>query len=169
MTGDKVHNRHHRGWRGRAWQPLGTSRKRWTPGHRLRIGRPRRWAWLPASKMTRPGTGRWRSSTITGSPATTRSSTLAEEMGVRERIIFPRPKTSYWLDGKISAQRDIAIGAFSAAVVWGSRLCAWRSRECSIKFARRAGSPSSGSRLMQWMRRWMGRRSLREVSSSRCS
>lgn len=25
---------------------------------------------------------------------------LAEEMGVRDQIIFPRPKTSYWLDGK---------------------------------------------------------------------
>nr|PZN54086.1 MAG: hypothetical protein DIU68_11225 [Chloroflexota bacterium] len=26
---------------------------------------------------------------------------LSEEMGVRDRIIFPRPKTSYWIDGKI--------------------------------------------------------------------
>lgn len=26
---------------------------------------------------------------------------LAEEMGVRERILFPRPKTSFWIDGKI--------------------------------------------------------------------
>jgi len=26
---------------------------------------------------------------------------LAEEMGVRDQIIFPRPKTSFWIDGKI--------------------------------------------------------------------
>lgn len=26
---------------------------------------------------------------------------LTEEIGVRDRVIFPRPKTSYWIDGKI--------------------------------------------------------------------
>ena len=26
---------------------------------------------------------------------------LAEEMGVRDQILFPRPKTSFWIDGKI--------------------------------------------------------------------
>jgi protoporphyrinogen oxidase len=26
---------------------------------------------------------------------------LADEMGVRDKIMFPRPKTSYWIDGKI--------------------------------------------------------------------
>lgn len=26
---------------------------------------------------------------------------LTEEMGVRDKVIFPRPKTSYWVDGKI--------------------------------------------------------------------
>jgi protoporphyrinogen oxidase len=26
---------------------------------------------------------------------------LTEEMGVRQRVMFPRPKTSYWIDGKI--------------------------------------------------------------------
>lgn len=26
---------------------------------------------------------------------------LAEEIGVRDKIIFPRPKTSYWIDGKL--------------------------------------------------------------------
>ena len=26
---------------------------------------------------------------------------LADEMGVRDKIIFPRPKTSYWIDGQI--------------------------------------------------------------------
>ncbi len=26
---------------------------------------------------------------------------IAEEMGVRDKIIFPRPKTSYWINGKI--------------------------------------------------------------------
>lgn len=27
--------------------------------------------------------------------------TLAEELGVRERVRFPRPKTSYWIDGRL--------------------------------------------------------------------
>ena len=26
---------------------------------------------------------------------------LGEEMGVRDKIMFPRPKTSYWIDGKL--------------------------------------------------------------------
>jgi protoporphyrinogen oxidase len=26
---------------------------------------------------------------------------LTEEMGVRDKVIFPRPKTSYWIDGKL--------------------------------------------------------------------
>lgn len=26
---------------------------------------------------------------------------LAEELGVRDQVLFPRPKTSYWIDGKI--------------------------------------------------------------------
>lgn len=26
---------------------------------------------------------------------------LADEMGVRDRILFPRPKTSYWIDGRL--------------------------------------------------------------------
>lgn len=26
---------------------------------------------------------------------------LADEMGVRDKLVFPRPKTSYWIDGKI--------------------------------------------------------------------
>src|SRR5215207_2774829 len=26
---------------------------------------------------------------------------LTEEMGVRDQVIFPRPKTSYWIDGKL--------------------------------------------------------------------
>ena len=26
---------------------------------------------------------------------------LAEEMGVRDKVVFPRPKTSYWVDGKL--------------------------------------------------------------------
>ena len=41
---------------------------------------------------------------------------LAEEMGVRDKVVFPRPKTSYWLDGKHGAQRDLALGAVVAAV-----------------------------------------------------
>lgn len=35
---------------------------------------------------------------------------LAEEMGVREKIFFPRPKTSYWIDGKIY-RSEISLSA----------------------------------------------------------
>ena len=41
---------------------------------------------------------------------------LADEMGVRDHIIFPRPKTSYWIDGGAAAQRDLALGAFPATI-----------------------------------------------------
>ncbi|MCC6804904.1 MAG: NAD(P)/FAD-dependent oxidoreductase [Anaerolineae bacterium] len=36
---------------------------------------------------------------------------LAEEMGVRDKIIFPRPKTSYWINGKILRSEISPISA----------------------------------------------------------
>ncbi len=38
---------------------------------------------------------------------------LAEEMGVREKIIFPRPKTSYWINGKIVRSEITPISALT--------------------------------------------------------
>ena len=78
---------------------------------------------------------------------------LAEEMGVRDKIIFPRPKTSYWLDGKpvrseispsaiflplpfISTVRMGLAGMYVKLSPW------WRPFEKVTADA--------------WMRRWMG-------------
>ncbi|MEO8397235.1 MAG: FAD-dependent oxidoreductase, partial [Chloroflexota bacterium] len=38
---------------------------------------------------------------------------LAEEMGVRDRIMFPRPKTSYWMNGKIIRSEITPISALT--------------------------------------------------------
>lgn len=37
---------------------------------------------------------------------------LTEEMGVRDQVIFPRPKTSYWVDGKL-LRSEISLSALS--------------------------------------------------------
>ncbi len=42
--------------------------------------------------------------------------TLAEEIGVRDKIIFPRPKTSVWANGKIY-QLDSALSALTFPVI----------------------------------------------------
>ncbi len=39
--------------------------------------------------------------------------TLAQEMGVRDQIIFPRPKTSYWIDGEIVRSEITPISALT--------------------------------------------------------
>ncbi len=38
---------------------------------------------------------------------------LAEELGVRGKIMFPRPKTSYWVDGKILRSEITPLSALS--------------------------------------------------------
>ena len=79
---------------------------------------------------------------------------LATEMGVRDRIIFPRPKTSYWLDGKplrsemspsalllpLSLPSILRMGLAGMYLKLTPR---WRSLERVT--------------ADQWMRRWMGR------------
>ena len=79
---------------------------------------------------------------------------LAEEMGVRDKIIFPRPKTSYWVDGKpvrseispsaiflplslVSTIRMGLAGMFIKLSPW------WQ--------------PFERVTADEWMRRWMGR------------
>ncbi|MEO8611587.1 MAG: NAD(P)/FAD-dependent oxidoreductase [Chloroflexota bacterium] len=37
---------------------------------------------------------------------------LLEEMGTREKVLFPRPKTSYWIDGKITRSEMNASALF---------------------------------------------------------
>ena len=38
---------------------------------------------------------------------------LAEEMGVRDKIMFPRPKTSYWMNGRIIRSEITPASALS--------------------------------------------------------
>ncbi len=78
---------------------------------------------------------------------------LASEIGVRDRVFFPRPKTSYWLDGKIY-RSEMNLSALRLPLsLWGIvRLGLtgvflkltpdWKSLEKVTADA--------------WMRRWMG-------------
>lgn len=78
---------------------------------------------------------------------------LADELGVRDRVIFPRPKTSYWIDGNIY-RSEISLSALRLPLspVAKLRLALagaflkltpdWRSLERVTADA--------------WMRRWMG-------------
>ena len=79
---------------------------------------------------------------------------LAQEMGVRDRIIFPRPKTSYWIDGK-PVRSEISPSAILLPL---SPLSILRMglAGMAIKFAPR-WQPFERVTADQWMRRWMGR------------
>ena len=57
---------------------------------------------------------------------------LADEMGVRDRIIFPRPKTSYWLDGA-PLRSEISPSALFLPLSLTHRLRAWRWLACYLK------------------------------------
>ncbi len=78
---------------------------------------------------------------------------LAQEMGVRDKIIFPRPKTSYWIDGKplrseISPSALFLPLSLSATLRMGLagmfvKLSPW-------------WQPFERVTADAWMRRWMG-------------
>ena len=79
---------------------------------------------------------------------------LAEEMGVREQIMFPRPKTSYWMNGKIIRSEITPMSALSLPLPLLSKprfllggaflklTPSWESLE--------------GSTADEWMQRYMG-------------
>ncbi len=79
---------------------------------------------------------------------------LAEEMGVRDRIIFPRPKTSYWVDGK-PVRSEISPSALFLPLSFASILRMGLSG-MYVKLTRR-WQPFERVTADQWMRRWMGR------------
>jgi protoporphyrinogen oxidase len=80
--------------------------------------------------------------------------TLAEELGIRDKIIFPRPKTSYWIDGQVYRSEmnasmlrlplsPISLVRMGLAGVYLKFLTSdWRRLE-------RVSADS-------WLRRWMG-------------
>ena len=78
---------------------------------------------------------------------------LAEEMGVRDKIIFPRPKTSYWFNGKIF-RSEISPSALFLPL---SPLSTLRMAVAgmAIKFAP-SWQPFERVTADAWLRRWMG-------------
>ncbi len=79
---------------------------------------------------------------------------LAEEMGTRDRIIFQRPKTSYWLDGK-PVRSEISPSALFLPLSLASTL-RMALAGIFIKLTPR-WQPFERVTADQWMRRWMGR------------
>ena len=79
---------------------------------------------------------------------------LAEEMRVRDRIIFPRPKTSYWLDGK-PVRSEISPSALFLPL----SLSATLRMGLAGMFVKLSPSWRHFERVTadEWLRRWMGR------------
>lgn len=79
---------------------------------------------------------------------------LAEEMGVRDRIIFPRPKTSYWLNGK-PVRSEMSLSALFLPLSLPATL-RMALVGMFVKLTPRWRSLEKVT-ADQWMRRWMGR------------
>ncbi len=79
---------------------------------------------------------------------------LADEMAVRERIIFPRPKTSYWLNGK-----PVRSEMSPSALLLPLSLPATLRMALVGLFVKQTPrwQPFEKVAADQWMRRWMGR------------
>lgn len=78
---------------------------------------------------------------------------LAEEMGLRDRIIFPRPKTSYWVDGK-PVRSEISPSALFLPLSLSSTIRMGLAG-MYLKLTPR-WQPFERVTADQWMRRWMG-------------
>lgn len=78
---------------------------------------------------------------------------LASEMGVRDQVIFPRPKTSYWLDGKL-VRSEISPSALLLPL---SPIATLRMALAGmvVKLSPR-WQPFEKVTADAWMRRWMG-------------
>lgn len=79
---------------------------------------------------------------------------LAEEMGVRDRVVFPRPKTSYWVDGK-AVRSEISPSALFLPLSLASTLRMGLAG-LYLKLTPR-WQPFERVTADQWLRRWMGR------------
>ena len=78
---------------------------------------------------------------------------LADEMGVRDQIIFPRPKTSYWVDGRI-VRSEISPTALALPL---SPIAILRMGLAGM-FIKLSPwwKPFEKVTADAWMRRWMG-------------
>ena len=78
---------------------------------------------------------------------------LADEMGVRDQVIFPRPKTSYWVDGRI-VRSEISPSALALPL---SPIAILRMGLAGM-FIKLSPwwKPFESVTADAWMRRWMG-------------
>lgn len=78
---------------------------------------------------------------------------LADEMGVRDQVVFPRPKTSYWIDGA-PVRSEISPSALflPLSLVSTARM---GLAGMFLKLAPR-WQPFERVTADQWLRRWMG-------------
>lgn len=78
---------------------------------------------------------------------------LAEEMGLRHKIIFPRPKTSFWLDGRL-VRSEISPSALFLPLSLPATL-RMALAGLAIKFAP-CWQPFERVTADAWLSRWMG-------------
>ena len=78
---------------------------------------------------------------------------LADEMGVRRKILFPRPKTSFWLDGKI-LRSEISPSALLLPLPLLATV-RMALAGLAVKLSPR-WQPFERVTADSWMRRWMG-------------
>ena len=79
---------------------------------------------------------------------------LVEEMGKSEKLLFPRPKTSYWLDGKIY-KSEMNASALSLPLSFPA-LIRLGLAGVYLKFLTRDWKALEKVTADSWMRRWMG-------------
>lgn len=80
---------------------------------------------------------------------------LADELGVREGVIFPRPKTSYWVDGSIyQSEMNASIFGLPLSPLDIIRMGA---AGAFLKFAVRDGRWMEQYTAHEWLRLYMGK------------
>ncbi len=79
---------------------------------------------------------------------------LVEEIGKSDKVLFPRPKTSYWLDGKVY-RSEMNASALSLPLSFIS-LIRLGLTGVYLKFLTRDWRSLEKVTADSWMRRWMG-------------
>jgi protoporphyrinogen oxidase len=78
---------------------------------------------------------------------------ILQEMGLWENVIFPRPKTSYWIDGKIVRSEISPSAIFLPVSLWATfRMGIWG---LYLKF-KKDGLPLEKETAHEWMKKHMG-------------
>ncbi|MBL8164845.1 MAG: NAD(P)/FAD-dependent oxidoreductase [Anaerolineae bacterium] len=82
---------------------------------------------------------------------------LLEEIGQRDKVIFPRPKTSYWIDGKIvRSEMNLSLLKLPISFLAKIRL---GLAGAYLKFLTSDWKQLEQVTADAWMRRWMGEES----------